>query len=40
MLSQHINDDNAAPTSNAVDRGLDTLWEMLSSVCRRQAITC
>src|SRR5438477_7248516 len=27
MLSQHLNDDNAAPAAKAVDRVLDALWE-------------
>jgi pyrroloquinoline-quinone synthase len=40
MLSQHVTDDNAAPVANAVERVLDALWEMLSGVCRRHAITC
>ncbi|MEY2518343.1 MAG: pyrroloquinoline-quinone synthase [Verrucomicrobiota bacterium] len=40
MLSHYVTDDNAAPTSNAVDRILDALWEMLSGVCRRHAIAC
>src|SRR4030081_1380514 len=40
MLSQHVNDDNATESSNAVDRVLDALWEMLSGVCRRHAIAC
>jgi pyrroloquinoline-quinone synthase len=40
MLSGHVNDDNAAPVSAAVDRILDALWEMLSGVCRRHAIAC
>ena len=40
MLSAHITDDNAAPTSTVVDRILNALWEMLSGVCRRHAIAC
>ena len=40
MLTQHVTDDNAAPTTNAVDRILDALWEMLSGVSRRHAIAC
>ena len=40
MLTQHVTDDNAASTTNAVDRILDALWEMLSGVCRRHAIAC
>jgi len=40
MLSQHVNDDNAAPISTAVTRILDALWELLSGVCRRHAIVC
>jgi pyrroloquinoline-quinone synthase len=40
MLSQHVTNENAATTSNAVDRILDALWEMLSGVCRRHAIAC
>lgn len=40
MLSEHVTDNNAATTSNAVDRILDALWEMLSGVCRRHAIAC
>jgi hypothetical protein len=33
MVSQHITDDNAAPTANAVNHVLDALWEMLSVAC-------
>jgi len=40
MLTRHVTDDNAAPTTNAVDRILGALWEMLSGVCRRHAIAC
>jgi pyrroloquinoline-quinone synthase len=40
MLSEHVNNENAKPVSNAVDRVLDALWEMLSGVCRRHAIAC
>ncbi|MEN3371208.1 MAG: pyrroloquinoline-quinone synthase [Verrucomicrobiota bacterium] len=40
MLSEYISDENSATTSNAVDRVLDALWEMLSGVCRRHAIAC
>jgi pyrroloquinoline-quinone synthase len=40
MLSQYVTDENAPATSNAVDRILDALWEMLSGVCRRHAIAC
>jgi pyrroloquinoline-quinone synthase len=40
MLSQYVTDENAAATTNAVGRILDTLWEMLSGVCRRHAIAC
>jgi pyrroloquinoline-quinone synthase len=40
MLLQYVTDDNAAPVANAVERVLDALWEMLSGVCRRHAITC
>ena len=40
MLSQYVNAENAASTTNAVDRILDALWEMLSGVCRRHAIAC
>jgi pyrroloquinoline-quinone synthase len=40
MLSEYVTDENAAPTSHAIDRILDALWEMLSGVCRRHAIAC
>jgi pyrroloquinoline-quinone synthase len=40
MLSEYVNDQNAAPVSAAVTRILDALWEMLSGVCRRHAIAC
>ena len=40
MLSQYVNAENAASTTDAVDRILDALWEMLSGVCRRHAIAC
>ncbi|MFL6589565.1 MAG: CADD family putative folate metabolism protein [Chthoniobacterales bacterium] len=40
MLSEYLNDDNAASASGAVERILNALWEMLSGVCRRHAIAC
>jgi hypothetical protein len=40
MLSEHVHNDNASSASAAVDRVLNTLWGMLSGVCRRQAIAC
>ena len=40
MLSEYVDDENAAPVSAAVTRILDALWEMLSGVCRRHAIAC
>jgi|SRR5450755_2103019 len=40
MLQEHIDDSNAISVKAAVDRALNALWEMLSGVCRRHAITC
>jgi pyrroloquinoline-quinone synthase len=40
MLSEHVHNDNVSSASTAVDRVLDALWEMLSGVCRRNAIAC
>ncbi|MDP9254587.1 MAG: CADD family putative folate metabolism protein [Verrucomicrobiota bacterium] len=40
LLNEHIDDQNAAAVTRAVQRVLDALWEMLSGVCRRHAIAC
>ena len=40
MLGGFVNDENAASVRVAVDRVLNALWELLSSVCRRHAIAC
>ena len=40
MLSEHVNDANAASVRASVDRVLNALWEMLSGVCRKHAIAC
>jgi pyrroloquinoline-quinone synthase len=40
MLSARLNENNIADVRGAVGRVLDALWEMLSGVCRRHAITC
>jgi pyrroloquinoline-quinone synthase len=40
MLSRYIDDRNFESVRASVNRVLDALWEMLSSVCRRHAIAC
>ncbi|MGZ5552124.1 MAG: CADD family putative folate metabolism protein [Chthoniobacterales bacterium] len=40
MLQNHINNENATSVKAAVDRVLNALWELLSGVCHRHAITC
>ena len=40
MLSNYVDNENAATVRASVNRVLDALWEMLSGVCRRQAIAC
>jgi pyrroloquinoline-quinone synthase len=40
LLKEHVNDSNAASVRASVERILNSLWEMLSGVCRRHAIAC
>jgi pyrroloquinoline-quinone synthase len=40
MLDQHVHDGNARSVQASVDRVLDALWNLLSGVCQRHAITC
>jgi pyrroloquinoline-quinone synthase len=40
MLSTYVDNENADKVRASVNRVLDALWEMLSGVCRRHAITC
>jgi pyrroloquinoline-quinone synthase len=40
MLSAYIDNHNIDKVRAAAQRVLDALWEMLSGVCRRHAITC
>jgi pyrroloquinoline-quinone synthase len=40
MLSDYIDDRNVDNVRTSVRRVLDALWEMLSGVCRRHAISC
>ena len=40
MLSNYVDNENAAIVRASVNRVLDALWEMLSGVCRRHAIAC
>jgi pyrroloquinoline-quinone synthase len=40
MLCRYLSDDNFSGVTNAVDRILSALWQMLSGVCRRHAIAC
>ena len=40
MLSDYVDDHNIDNVRASVRRVLDTLWEMLSGVCRRHAIAC
>src|SRR5256885_16454705 len=38
MLMSYVDDDNFGKVKTATQRILDALWEMLTGVCRRQAI--
>jgi pyrroloquinoline-quinone synthase len=40
MLSTYVDNRNIDSVRESVRRVLDTLWEMLSGVCRRHAIAC
>jgi pyrroloquinoline-quinone synthase len=40
ILSASIDDHNISNVRGSVSRVLDSLWEMLSGVCRRHAIAC
>lgn len=40
MLSEKIDNQNVDNVRASVNRVLDSLWEMLSGVCRRHAIAC
>lgn len=40
MLGAYVNKQNFESVKVSVNRVLDALWEMLSGVCRRQAIAC
>jgi pyrroloquinoline-quinone synthase len=40
MLSGYVDDRNVDNVRTSVRRVLDALWEMLSGVCRRHAISC
>ncbi len=40
MLRQHLTDVNAPAVEASVDRVLTALWNLLSGVCRRHAISC
>src|SRR5207244_5065161 len=40
MLGSYMDGRNAKTVLKSVQRVLDALWEMLSGVCRRQAIAC
>ena len=40
MLSRHVDAQNFESVKVSVNRVLDTLWDMLSGVCRRHAIAC
>jgi len=40
MLNRYIDNRNFESVRASVNRVLDALWEMLSSVCRRHAIAC
>lgn len=40
MLRRQVNDANASSVKASVDRVLHALWELLSGVCRRNAIAC
>ncbi len=40
LLGEYVNDGNADSVKAAVERILDSLWDLLSGVCRRHAIAC
>ena len=40
LLAEHVNNENADSVKNAVDRILNSLWDLLSGVCNRHAIAC
>jgi pyrroloquinoline-quinone synthase len=40
LLKEHVSDGNALSVKASVERVLNSLWEMLSGVCRRHAIAC
>jgi pyrroloquinoline-quinone synthase len=40
MLNRYVDDHNFESVKASVNRVLDTLWDMLSGVCRRHAIAC
>jgi pyrroloquinoline-quinone synthase len=40
ILEEALNDSNADRVSESVDRALNSLWEMLSGVCRRHQMPC
>ncbi len=40
LLETHVRPENSAAVTKAADRILAALWELLSGVCRRNAIAC
>jgi pyrroloquinoline-quinone synthase len=40
LLKAHVNENNFADICESVNCVLNALWDMLSGVCRRHAITC
>lgn len=40
LLAENIRPENSAAVTKSADRVLTALWELLSGVCRRHAITC
>jgi pyrroloquinoline-quinone synthase len=40
LLGEYVNDGNADSVRVAVERILNSLWDLLSGVCRRHAIAC
>ncbi len=40
MLAKHVTGENSVGVFIAVDRVLNSLWELLSGVCQRHAIAC
>ena len=40
MLAQHVTGETSVGVFTAVDRVLNSLWELLSGVCQRHAIAC